>query len=76
VPQAVPIEPLGQPDRLYIGVGWNSVLKPIRWIVTADDIAGGTVTLALMRRAGSGVTFGSAIYPSQVDVTNLGGVTA
>lgn len=57
---------------LYIGVGWNSALKPIRWIVTADDLDGGNVTLALMRRAGTGVTFGSGLYPSQVDLTNLG----
>lgn len=58
---------------LYIGTGYNGALKPIRWVVTEDDLEDGTVTLSLMHRAGTGVTFGSALYPGQVDVTNLGG---
>lgn len=58
---------------LYIGTGYNRSLKAVRWIVAAEDIDGGTVTLALLRRNGSGVTFGSAAYPGQVNVTNLGG---
>lgn len=58
---------------LYIGTGFNRSLKPVRWIVSAEDVDGGTVTLALLRRNGAGVTFGSALYPGQVNVTNLGG---
>lgn len=58
---------------LYIGTGFNRSLKAVRWIVEASDIDDGTVTLALMRRNGSGVTFGSAAYPGQVNLTNLGG---
>lgn len=61
---------------LYIGTGYNRALKPIRWIVTADDLDSGNVTLALMYRSGAGVTFGNAFYPGQVDLTNLGGVPA
>ena len=58
---------------LYIGTGFNRSLKTVRWIVAAEDISGGAVTLALLRRNGSGVTFGHAVYPGQVNVTNLGG---
>lgn len=58
---------------LYIGTGYNRSLKQVRWIVEASDISGGNVTLALVRRNGSGVTFGSAAYPGQVNVTNFGG---
>lgn len=57
---------------LYIGTGYNRALKPIRWIVTADDLDSGNVTLALMYRSGAGVTFGHAVYPGQVDLTNHG----
>lgn len=61
---------------LYIGTGFNRSLKSVRWIVAADDLSGGTVTLALLRRNGAGVTFGSALYPGQVNLTNLGGAPA
>jgi len=58
---------------LYIGTGFNRSLKSVRWIVEAADISGGNVTLALLRRNGAGVTFGSAAYPGQVNLTNFGG---
>lgn len=57
---------------LYIGTVYNRALKAVRWIVTADDLDSGSVTLALMYRSGAGVTFGHAVYPGQVDVTNYG----
>jgi hypothetical protein len=58
---------------LYIGTGYNRSLKSVRWVVEAADIDSGAVTLALLRRNGSGVTFGSVAYPGQVNLTNLGG---
>ncbi|HSL51994.1 MAG TPA: hypothetical protein VK878_23230 [Candidatus Deferrimicrobiaceae bacterium] len=58
---------------LYIGVLFTRAMRAVRWVVAAEDISGGTVTLSLLRRNGSGVTFGHAIYPSQVDLTNFGG---
>lgn len=46
---------------------------PMTWVVTADDIDGGNVTIALMYRAsGSGITIGVSAYPSQIDLVNLG----
>lgn len=59
---------------LYVGGSYNRALPAINWPVTADDLDGGSVTLALRyRQAASGVTFGNATYPNHVDVTNLGG---
>lgn len=58
---------------LYIGTGYNRSLKSVRWVVAAEDLDGGNVTLSLLRRNGSGVTFGSAAYPGQVNLTNFGG---
>jgi Collagen triple helix repeat (20 copies) len=45
-----------------------------RWVVTSDDIVGGTVTLAVMyKNAGSGLSAGSTVYSSVIDLANLGG---
>lgn len=59
---------------LYVGGNYNRALPSINWVVTADDLDSGNVTLALRyRAAASGVTFGNATYPNHVDLTNLGG---
>lgn len=64
-------EPNGH-GGLYIGTSYNRRLAPIHWVVQASDIELGTVTLAYMYRAGSGVTWGSAVYPNEISLTNLG----
>ena len=49
--------------------------QPLDWIVTSDDLAGGTVTLAFVARTtGAARTVGSGAYPSQIDVVNYGPV--
>lgn len=57
---------------LYMGTQFNRRIAPIKWVVTADDIVSGNVTLAYMYRAGSGVTWGSAVYPNEITLTNEG----
>lgn len=58
---------------LYLGGNYVNGLNAIDWVVTADDISAGQVTLALMYRAGaSGTQIGSAVYPGQIDVINHG----
>lgn len=57
---------------LYMGTQFNNKVNPVRWVVTADDIVGGQVTLAYMYRAGSGITWGSALYPNEITLINEG----
>lgn len=57
---------------LYMGVQYNRKMSPIRWVVTADDIVGGNVTLSYMYRAGSGITWGSGAYPNEITLINEG----
>lgn len=57
---------------LYMGTQFNSRLAPIKWIVTSDDVVSGNVTLAYMYRAGSGITWGSVLYPNEIALTNEG----
>jgi hypothetical protein len=60
--------------RLYLGTNYGRSLPAIEWPVTADDIDGGVVMLALRYRdSGSGVTIGSTLYPGHIDLVNLGG---
>lgn len=57
----------------YIGPNHPRALRPAKWVVAAEDISAGTVTLALLyQAAGAGVTFGSADYPNEITLTNLG----
>lgn len=57
---------------LYMGTQYNHKVNPIRWVVTADDIVSGNVTLAYMYRAGSGITWGSGAYPNEITLINEG----
>lgn len=57
---------------LYMGTQFSTKLSPIRWVVTADDIVSGNVTLSYMYRAGSGVTWGSGAYPNEITLINEG----
>lgn len=57
---------------LYMGTQFSSKMGAVRWVVTADDIIAGNVTLAYMYRAGSGVTWGSGVYPNEITLTNEG----
>lgn len=57
---------------LYMGTSYNRRLAPVQWQVSALDIQAGTVTLAYMYRSGPGVTWGSAVYPNEISLTNLG----
>lgn len=49
-------------------------LPTVQWVVSADDIVSGTVTLALLYRASAtGLSVGHAtVYPSSVSISNLG----
>jgi hypothetical protein len=59
---------------LYIAATGNRTLRAVDWVVTADDLDAGNVTLAFMyRNTGSGNTLGHGSIPGQVDVINLGG---
>lgn len=57
---------------LYMGTQYNNKVNPIKWVVTADDIVSGNVTLAYMYRAGSGITWGSVAYPNEITLINEG----
>lgn len=57
---------------LYMGTQFSHKVNPIKWVVTADDIVGGNVTLCYMYRAGSGITWGSLAYPNEITLTNEG----
>jgi hypothetical protein len=57
---------------LYMGTQYNRKVNPIKWVVTADDIVGGNVTLSYMYRAGSGITWGSGAYPNEITLINEG----
>lgn len=57
---------------LYMGQQFNHKLNPVRWVVTADDIVSGNVTLSYMYRAGSGITWGSVLYPNEITLINEG----
>lgn len=57
---------------LYMGTQFNNKVNPVRWVVTADDIVAGEVTLAYMYRAGSGITWGSVLYPNEISLINEG----
>lgn len=57
---------------LYMGTSYNRRLAPVQWQVSASDIEAGTVTLAYMYRSGPGITWGSAVYPNEISLTNLG----
>lgn len=46
---------------------------PIKWLVQANDVSGGTVTLAFLYQGGTGShVWGHASIPSQIDVINHG----
>ncbi len=61
----------------YLGTLYGRAIPQARWIVAAEDIEDGEVTLSLLRRTGSGgATLGSGAYPGQVDITNIGKVPA
>lgn len=57
---------------LYMGTQFSTKLSPIRWVVTADDIVSGNVTLSYMFRSGSGITWGSGTYPNEITLINEG----
>lgn len=57
---------------LYMGTQYNRKVGPVRWVVTADDIVDGNVTLAYMYRAGAGITWGSLAYPNEITLINEG----
>lgn len=57
---------------LYMGEQYNHKVNPIKWVVTADDIVDGNVTLAYMYRAGNGITWGSVAYPNEITLINEG----
>lgn len=57
---------------LYMGTQFNNKMSSIKWVVTADDIVAGNVTLSYMYRAGSGITWGSGAYPNEITLTNEG----
>ncbi len=57
---------------LYMGTQFSHKVNPIKWVVTADDIIGGNVTLCYMFRSGSGITWGSTAYPNEITLTNEG----
>lgn len=57
---------------LYMGTQFAQKMSPIKWVVTADDIVSGNVTLAYMYRAGSGITWGSLAYPNEITIVNEG----
>lgn len=57
---------------LYMGTQYSSKMGAVRWVVTADDIVSGNVTLSYMYRAGSGVTWGSGAYPNEITLVNEG----
>lgn len=57
---------------LYMGQQYNHKVNPIKWVVTADDIVDGNVTLAYMYRSGSGITWGSGVYPNEITLINEG----
>lgn len=57
---------------LYMGTQFSNKMGNVKWVVTANDIVGGNVTLSYMYRAGSGVTWGSGAYPNEITLTNEG----
>lgn len=69
----------GAQDALGVGAlyTWQATGRRFarvpHWVVTAADIVGGTVTLAVMyKNGGSGMSAGSASYSSFVSLTNMG----
>lgn len=62
---------------LYLGTLYSRAVPAIRWTVAAEDLDGDEVTLSILRRNGAGgATLGSAAYPGEITVTNLGKVPA
>lgn len=57
---------------LYMGTQFSSKMGSIRWVVTADDIVAGNVTLSYMYRSGAGITWGSGAYPNEITLINEG----
>lgn len=57
---------------LYMGTQFSSKMGLVRWVVTADDIVSGNVTLSYMYRSGAGVTWGSGAYPNEITLINEG----
>lgn len=57
---------------LYMGTQFSNKMGSVKWVVTADDIVAGNVTLSYMYRSGSGVTWGSGAYPNEITLTNEG----
>lgn len=58
---------------LYLAGGGTRVLRALDWVVAAEDIVAGQVTLAFRYRDnGSGNTMGHGTLPGQVSVVNLG----
>lgn len=57
---------------MYLGGAYSRTMRGQTWVVEAGDIVSGNVTLALLYRAGTGITIGSAAYPSEIELTNLG----
>lgn len=62
---------------LYTGAPYARGLRPTWWDVAAEDIEGGTVTIALWyRNNGTGNTMGHASVAGRVVLANFGGVPA
>jgi hypothetical protein len=57
---------------LYVGGAYAAQFRPLTWTVTAADLVAGAVTLALLYRAGTDITIGSAGFPSELALINLG----
>lgn len=58
---------------LYLAAAGTRVLRQLDWVVAAEDIVAGQVTLAFRYRDnGSGNTMGHGTLPGQVAVVNLG----
>jgi len=47
-------------------------LPAVTWVVASADLSGGNITLSFMYRDSAGRAFGHTVYPSTVDVINLG----
>jgi hypothetical protein len=58
---------------LYLAAAGTRVLRQLDWVVAAEDIVAGQVTLVFRYRSnGSGNTMGHVTLPGQVAVVNLG----
>lgn len=55
---------------MYMGGAYSRTFRTVTWVVSAADVVSGNVTLAILYRTGSGMTIGSAAYPSDINVIN------